>query len=174
MKEYLYTTSYVYRTWKFRKLESINNNLYRMIRIKPIKISIFMIKSMFEFLQFWINIITGYLYEKAKMAVIIQNNYFFIPKIHKHFFFILQAFERCLHYSDIIMNTEAFQITSVMIVYSIVCSGTDLRKYQSSTLLAFVSGIHRWPVNSPHKGLIMQKMFPFDDVIMDRWWHDGV
>ena len=27
-------------------------------------------------------------------------------------------------------------------------------------------GIHRWPVNSPHKGPVTQKMFPFDDVIM--------
>ena len=27
-------------------------------------------------------------------------------------------------------------------------------------------GIHRWPVNSPYKGQVMQKMFPFDDVIM--------
>ena len=27
-------------------------------------------------------------------------------------------------------------------------------------------GIHPWPVNSPHKRPITQKMFPFDDVIM--------
>ena len=32
--------------------------------------------------------------------------------------------------------------------------------------LAFVKGIHRSPVDSPHKGLVTQKMFPFDDVIM--------
>ena len=31
---------------------------------------------------------------------------------------------------------------------------------------AFVRGIHRWPVDSPHKGPVTQKMFPFDDVIM--------
>ena len=30
----------------------------------------------------------------------------------------------------------------------------------------FVLGIHRGLVNSPHKGPVMQKMFPFDDVIM--------
>ena len=30
----------------------------------------------------------------------------------------------------------------------------------------FVRGIHRWPVNSPHKGPVTRKMFPFDDVIM--------
>ena len=30
-------------------------------------------------------------------------------------------------------------------------------------------GIHRWPVNSPHKGAATQKMFPLDDVIMCAW-----
>ena len=39
-------------------------------------------------------------------------------------------------------------------------------KHQSSASLAFVRGIHRWPVNSPHKGPVTRKMFPFDDVIM--------
>ena len=29
-----------------------------------------------------------------------------------------------------------------------------------------VRGIHRWPVNSPHKWPITRKMSPFDDVIM--------
>ena len=28
-------------------------------------------------------------------------------------------------------------------------------------------GIHRWPVNSPHKRPVTWKMFPFDDVIMN-------
>ena len=38
-------------------------------------------------------------------------------------------------------------------------------KHQSSAALAFLRGIHRWPVNSPHKGPVTRKMFPFDDVI---------
>ena len=42
----------------------------------------------------------------------------------------------------------------------------DQRKHQSSASLAFMRGIHRWPVNSPHKGPLTRKMFPFDDVIM--------
>ena len=33
-------------------------------------------------------------------------------------------------------------------------------------LLAVVWGIHWWPVNSPHKGPVTRKMFPFDDAIM--------
>ena len=44
--------------------------------------------------------------------------------------------------------------------------GADQRKHQSSESLAFVRRIHRWPVNSPHKGPATAKMFPFDDVIM--------
>ena len=49
------------------------------------------------------------------------------------------------------MNKMASQITSLMIVYSTVYSGTDQRKHQSSASLAFVRGIHRRPDNSPHK-----------------------
>ena len=66
------------------------------------------------------------------------------------------------------MGTMASQITSLTIVYSTVYSDADQRKYQSSTSLAFVRGIHRRPVNSPHKWPVTRKMFPFDDVIMFR------
>ena len=55
------------------------------------------------------------------------------------------------HYGDVIMGTMASQITSLTIVYSTVYSGADIRKHQSSASLAFVWGIHRSPVNSPHK-----------------------
>ena len=44
--------------------------------------------------------------------------------------------------------------------------GAGQRKHQSSASLAFVREIHRIPVNSPHKGPVTRKMFPFDDVIM--------
>ena len=40
------------------------------------------------------------------------------------------------------------------------------KKHQSSASLAFVRGIHRWPVNSPQKGPVTRIMFPFDDVIV--------
>ena len=70
------------------------------------------------------------------------------------------------HYNDVIMGEMASQITGLTIVYSTVYS--DQRKHhQSSASLAFVWGIHRWPVNSPHKGPVTRKMFPFDDVIMN-------
>ena len=61
------------------------------------------------------------------------------------------------HYSDVIMSVIASQT---------VCPGANQRKYQRSASLAFVRGIHRWSVNSPHKGPVTRKMFPFDDVIM--------
>ena len=75
------------------------------------------------------------------------------------------------------MSAMASQITSLTIVYTTVYSrrrskkttvysGTDQRRHQSFASLAFVREIHRWPVNSPHKGPVTRKMFPFDDVIM--------
>ena len=73
---------------------------------------------------------------------------------------------KCSHYNDVISSATASQITSLTIVYSAVYSGADQRKHQSSASLAFVRGIHRGPVNSPQKGSVTRKMFPFDDVIM--------
>ena len=64
------------------------------------------------------------------------------------------------------MGEMSSQITSLTIVYSTVYSGVDQSKHQSSASLAFVWGIHRGPVNSPHKWPVTRKMFPFDDVIM--------
>ena len=70
------------------------------------------------------------------------------------------------HNCDIIMGTMASQIISLAIVYTIIHSGTDQRKHQISTLLAFVWGIHRRLVNSLHKWPVTWKMFQFDDVSM--------
>ena len=70
------------------------------------------------------------------------------------------------HYNDVIRSAMASQLTSLKTVYSTVYSSSGLRKHQSSGSLAFVMGIHRWPVNSPHNGPVTRKMFPFDDVIM--------
>ena len=70
------------------------------------------------------------------------------------------------HYNDVTMGAIASQITSLTIVFSTVYLDTDQRKHQSSASLAFVRGIHRRPVNSPHKRPLTRKMFPFDDIIM--------
>ena len=74
------------------------------------------------------------------------------------------------HYSDVMMDMMASQITSLVIVYSTVYSDADQRKHQRFASLAFVRWIHRGPVNSPHKWPVTRKMFPFDYVIMHRTW----
>ena len=73
--------------------------------------------------------------------------------------------EMWMHYSHIIMGAMASHIISLTSVYSNFYSGADQRKHQSSAWLAFVREIHRWPVNSPDKWPITQKMIPFDDFI---------
>ena len=77
-----------------------------------------------------------------------------------------RCWKMIFHYNDVIMGVIACQITSLTIVYSTVYSDADGRKHQSSASLAFVWGIHRWPVNSPHKWPVTRKLFPFDGVIM--------
>ena len=44
--------------------------------------------------------------------------------------------------------------------------GPTSKKHQSPYYWSFVRGIHRWPVNPPHKGQVAWKKLPFDDVIM--------
>ena len=88
-----------------------------------------------------------------------------------------QNYKTTINYIDVIMSAMASQITGVSIVYSTVCPGADKRKHQSPSLLAFVRGIHRWPVNCPHKGAVTRKMFPSYDVIMrkkERNVHHGL
>ena len=63
------------------------------------------------------------------------------------FVFLLWWWLPWTHYSDVIVGAMASQISS-------------------SPSLAFMRGIHRWPVNSPHKGPVTRKLFQFDDVIM--------
>ena len=66
------------------------------------------------------------------------------------------------------MSAIASQTIGVSIICSTVGLGADKKTHQSPASLAFVRGIHRWPVNSPHKGPVTRKMFPFDDVIMSN------
>ena len=65
------------------------------------------------------------------------------------------------HFIDVMMRAMASQITSLTIVYSTVYSRHSQTKHQSSVSLAFVRGIHRRPVNSPHKWSVMRKYFHF-------------
>ena len=89
--------------------------------------------------------------------------------IHKH-----AKMGTITHNNDVIMSSMVSKITSVSAVYSIVCSGADQIKHQSFTSLAFMGGIHWWPVNSAHKGPVTRKMFLFDDVIMRLSTENGI
>ena len=84
-------------------------------------------------------------------------------------FLLLQwIYSVVFHYNDVIMGATASQITSIAIVYSTVYSSADQRKHQSSASLAFVRGIHWWPVNSPHKWPV----YNADNVSI--WWRHHV
>ena len=81
----------------------------------------------------------------------------------------VMTWKRFPHYWPFMVAIRFSLKGSVMrssIVCSTVDSGADQRKHQSSASLAFVRGTHRSPVNSPHKGPVTRKMFPFDDVII--------
>ena len=86
--------------------------------------------------------------------------------IAKQFFLLNNIGSTRNQYNDVIMSTMTSQIASFTIDNSTVYSGANQRIHQSSASLVFVRGIHQWPVNSPHKGPVMRKMFPFDNVIM--------
>ena len=72
------------------------------------------------------------------------------------------------------MGPMASQITSPAIAYSAVYAGADKRTHESSASLALVRGIHRGPMNSPHKWPVTRKMFPFDDVIMVSLYQEPI
>ena len=66
------------------------------------------------------------------------------------------------HYGDVIMSAMASQNHQPR-----ECLRNRLSKEASKLRITGLGrGIHRWPVNSPHKGPVTRKMFPFDDVIM--------
>ena len=67
------------------------------------------------------------------------------------------------YYNDVIMSAMESQITSLTIVHPTVYS----RRRSKNTSKLRVTGLcDWWPVNTPHKGPVTRKMFPFDDVIV--------
>ena len=77
--------------------------------------------------------------------------------------------KRVWHYIDVIMTTMAFQITSLMVVYSTVYSDADQNKHQSSASLASVWGIHRARWIPRTKGQLRGKCFR----LMTSSWDTG-
>ena len=76
------------------------------------------------------------------------------------------------HCSDVILSTMGIKSTASRLFIQAQIKGNI--KVPAS--LDFLGAIHRWPVNSPHKGPVTRKMFPFDDAIMirlgRRQWYD--
>ena len=83
----------------------------------------------------------------------------YFPLIFKMLLSLIMCWNMTYHHSDVRMSTMARQIAGVTIVYSVVCSSTDKKNHQSSASLPFLSGIHGWPEDSPHKRPITRKGF---------------
>ena len=60
------------------------------------------------------------------------------------------------------MSAMASQITSLTQPFI----QAQIKENIKSPRQSFVGGIHRWPVNSSHKGQVTRKVFPFDDVVI--------
>ena len=73
-----------------------------------------------------------------------------------------------VHYIDVTMTMMASKITSLTVGYSIVYSGVNQRKHQSSASLAFVRGIHRDRWIPRTKGQSRRKCFH----LMTSSWKD--
>ena len=68
---------------------------------------------------------------------------------------------------DVIIGAMASEITNLTVVCSTAYSDTDKRTQLSFTSLTFLRGIHRGPLNSPHKG-------PVTPENVSIWWrHHG-
>ena len=73
-------------------------------------------------------------------------------EMHGRWFFWMHP---VFYHSDVTISAV------VSIIFSAVCCVHIAEKHQSSLSLAFVKGIHRWPVT--------RKMLPFDDVNVNRY-----
>ena len=71
------------------------------------------------------------------------------------------------HYNDVIMSAMASQSPASRLFAQRFSQGADKRKHQSSASVAFVRGIHRWSVNSPHK-------WPINAENVSIWWRNHV
>ena len=71
-----------------------------------------------------------------------------------------------LHYNDVINGCHSISNHQPHDCFLKRLFRHRSRKHHRFASLAFVWGIHRRPVNSPHKLPVTRKMFPFDDVIM--------
>ena len=64
------------------------------------------------------------------------------------------------HERHVVSNHRSFNC-----LFNSLCGSTS-NKHQIPHYWSFVRVIHRWPVNSSHKGPVTRKKLPFDNVIM--------
>ena len=64
------------------------------------------------------------------------------------------------------MTVMSSQITGQQTVCSTLSSDKQHRNIKGPYYRPFVKGVHRWRVDSSHKGTVTQNTFSFDDVIM--------
>ena len=123
---------------KSRKLLGLGCSLPEIVAIRPVVFNVAEIGK--KFLITYSNVTWPYMYFLSCQSVVLL-------------LLILWCINTwLLHYDDVIMSMMPSHITSLTVVYSTVYSGTDQRKHQSSTSLAFVRGIDLCPVNSRTKG----------------------
>ena len=115
--------------------------------------------------QCWLNI-NRVLWHSPRKFHTQCSRYLSLTWVWTYFWFVIAPHLPGTNEYDVILGAIASQITNLTIVFSTVYLDTDQRNHQSSASLAFLRGIHRSPVNSPHKWPVTRKNFPFDDVIM--------
>ena len=125
--------------------------------------------------------ITAYAFKPVMIFAYIWNktrevypNYLWI--IHQLWQFVMM-YTKAYTYKDMLHGTYLLSLSmhymrlkspaSRLFNQPFIQAQIKLKKHWSSVALAFVRGIHRWPVNSRHKGPVTRKMFPFDDVNVD-------
>ena len=140
--------------WELLKIDERKRIRYTSFPLqryaKYIWVSVYRLHAAFVF-------ISANIYDNAKLPRVM----FFIwhgSNCHELCISCHKSVTTYLHCNDVIMSVMASQIPGVKIVHSTVCSGSDQWKHQSTASLAFVRGIHRWPVISPHKGPITRQM----------------
>ena len=84
--------------------------------------------------------------------------------VRAHLTFQMFTLLQKYHYNDVLMSTMASQITGISIVQPFVQA--QIKENIKPPRHWLFEWIHRWPVDSPHKGWVMVKIFTFDEVIM--------
>ena len=103
---------------------------------------------------------------------IVLSSFMFLTKIYIEL--NLAVLFSLTHYDDVLMGAMASLITSLTVAYSTIYSDADQRKYQSSTSLAFVWGIHRGPRTNGQYDVIMNERCGDEKSSGTLQWREGI